>query len=87
MESKDERILELFRRLSPEQQTAFLNASSILAAGVNGQTACPAARTEKGRELLRLVRETGSPFAALQLSMELIAESLDRKGGPGDDGL
>ena len=87
MESKDERILELFRRLSPEQQAAFLHVTNIMIAGVNGQTACPAARTEKGRELLRLVRETGSPFAALQLSMEVIAESLDRKGGPGNDGL
>lgn len=87
MESRGERILELFRGLSPEQQEAFLSVFSILEAGVNGQTACPAARTEKERELLRLVREPGSLPAAVQLAMEVIAEYLDREGGPGNDGL
>lgn len=83
----DERILELFRGLSPEQQAAFLNVFSILEAGANGQTECPAARTEKGRELLRLVREPGSLPAAVQLAMEVFGEFLDQKGGPGNDGL
>lgn len=78
MENIDGKILELFRGLRPEQQAAFLHVTNIMIAGVNGQAACPAARTEKGRELLWLFRESGSPPASLQASMmEVVAEYLD----------
>lgn len=82
MENIDGKILELFRQLDARTQSAFLNVFEIMNAGLNGQTACPAARTEKGRELLRLFRESGSPSASLQASMmEVIAEYLDGEGG------
>lgn len=84
MKPIDGQLLQLFRRLEPRQKLASLIVTEIVVAGMNGQTKCPAARTERERELLRLVREPGGLPAALPVALEVVAAYTSSGGGGGN---